>query len=98
MFVHALQTCQRLPELALFAGAVLSCVAAMTPPTPTGWWDRHPHPTAGRLRRVLAHTLFPADFPFPARFCRKKSRTAHLHTGFWFPRAVKTASDAPCAA
>ena len=81
-FVHAPAPCQRLPELALLAGAVLSYVAATAPAIPTGFWDRHPQPTPGRLRRLLAHTPFPPDFPFPARIREKAAVTAHLPKGF----------------
>ena len=37
-FVHAPETCQRLPEVALLAGAILSYVAATAPAVPTGFW------------------------------------------------------------
>jgi len=80
-FVHAPETCQRLPELALLAGAVLSYAAATTPAIPTGFWDRRPLPTPGRLRRLLARTPFPHDFPLPARIREKAAATAHLPTG-----------------
>jgi len=92
MFVHAPQTCQRLPELALYAGALLSYAAATSAPVPTGFWDRCPQPTPGRFRRALAHAPFPSDFPFPARFCVKRSVTAHLPTGFWGQRSASDAS------
>ena len=36
-FVHAPETCQRLPELTLLAGAILSYVAATAPAIPTGF-------------------------------------------------------------
>lgn len=85
-FVHAKETCQRLPELALLAGAILSYVAATAPAVPTGFWDRRPRPTPGRLRRVLTRCPFPHDFPFPARLREKASPTAHLPTGFWGQR------------
>ncbi len=85
-FVHAPETCQRLPELALLAGAVLSYVAATSPAAPTGFWDRRPQPTPGRLRRRLARTPFPHDFPRPARLRRKESPTAHLPKGGSGPR------------
>lgn len=85
-FVHARETCQRLPELALLAGALLSYVAAASPAIPTGFWDRHPRPTPGRLRRLLARTPFPHDFPLPARLRRKESPTDHLPKGFRGPR------------
>ncbi len=85
-FVWAPETCQRLPELALLAGAILSYGAATSPPIPTGFWDRRPRPTPGRLRRALAHYPFPHDFPLPARLRPKKAATAHLPTGFWGQR------------
>jgi len=85
-FVSAPETCQRLPELALLAGAVLSYVAATVPAVPTGFWDRRPQPTPGRLRRRLARAPFPHDFPLPARIREKAAVTAHLPTGFWGQR------------
>ena len=48
-FVHTPETCQRLPELTLLAGAVLSYSAATAPAIPTGFWDRRPHPFSARL-------------------------------------------------
>lgn len=100
-FVHAPETCQRLPELALLAGAILSYTAATAPAIPAGFWDRHPRPTPGRLRRLLARTPFPQDFPLPARLRAKASVTAHLPTGFWGHRRPAaadpdlTAADTP---
>jgi len=94
-FVHAPETCQRLPALALLAGAILSYGAATAPPIPTGFWDRHPQPTPGRLRRALARTPFPHDFPLPAHIRTKKVRTDHLPTGFWGQRRRRAAPEAP---
>lgn len=85
-FVHAPETCQRLPEVALLAGSVLSYAAATTPAIPTGFWDRQPRPTPGRLRRCLARCPFPQDFPLPARIRAKATVTGHLPTGFWGQR------------
>jgi hypothetical protein len=85
-FVSAPETCQRLPALALLAGAILSYAAATAPAIPTGFWDRRPQPTPGRLRRALAHAPFPQDFPLPARIREKRAPTAHLPTGFWRQR------------
>ena len=85
-FVHTPETCQRLPELTLLAGAVLSYTAATAPALPTGFWDRQPQPTPGRLRRRLARTPFPHDFPLPARMRAKASVTSHLRTGLWGQR------------
>jgi Transposase DDE domain len=91
-FVHAPQTCQRLPVLALLAGAILAYVAATAPACPTGFWDRCPRPTAGRLRRLLAHQPFPQTFPVPARLRVKRSSTAQLPMGFWGQRHSRAAA------
>jgi hypothetical protein len=80
-FVFASETCQRLPELALLAGAILSYTAAMLPAIPTGFWDRTPQPTPGRLRRFLARHGFPTDFPLPPEIRQKASVTGHLPKG-----------------
>ncbi|MGH2410300.1 MAG: hypothetical protein ACRDGS_08045 [Chloroflexota bacterium] len=96
-FVHAPATCQRLPHLALLAGAVLAYAAATAPALPTGFWDRRPRPTAGRLRRALADCPFPTNFPLPASFRAKHAPTAHLRTGFWGQHHARTASPPPAA-
>jgi len=44
-FVHAPETCQRLPTLALLAGAILFYGAATAPAIPTGFWDRRAAPS-----------------------------------------------------
>ena len=93
-FVHAPETCQRLPELALLAGAVHSYVAATTPAIPAGFWDRRPQPTPGRLRRRLARTPFPHEFPRPARIREKAAVTAHLPKGCWGQRQRRTPAPA----
>jgi len=90
-FLHAPETCQRLPEHALLAGAILSYGAATTPAIPTGFWDRRPQPTPGRLRRLLARTPFPHDFPLPARVREKAAVTGHLRTGSWGQRCSANA-------
>ncbi len=94
-FVHAPETCQRLPALALLAGAILSYVAATSPAIPTGFWDRRPQPTPGRLRRALTRLPFPHDFPLPARIRTKKTRTDQLPTGFWGQRRHRATPEAP---
>ncbi len=80
-FVHEPETCQRLPELSLLAGSVLSYAAATGVAVPVGFWDRRPQPTPGRLRRVLARCLFPQEFPWPQRIRQKAAVTAHLPKG-----------------
>ena len=102
-FVHAPETCQRLPALALLAGAILSYSAASSPAIPTGFWDHRPQPTPGRLRRALARCPFPQDVPLPARLRIKAALTAHLPTGFWGQRrcaapAPEVATDQPPSA
>jgi hypothetical protein len=97
-FVSAPETCQRLPELAVLAGAILSYVAATQPALPTGFWDRRPQPTPGRLRRALAQAPFPHDFPWPARIRRKAAVTDHLPTGFWGQRSARSAKAPPTTA
>lgn len=41
-FVFAPESCQRLPELSLLTGNMLTHLAASLPPMPTGFWDRCP--------------------------------------------------------
>jgi hypothetical protein len=89
-FVSAPETCQRLPELALLAGSILTYLAATQPAVPTGPWDRRPRPTPGRLRRLLAHTAFPTSFLLPHRIRQKAAVTAHLPKGFWGQRRLPT--------
>ena len=89
-FVHEQETCQRFPELALLAGAVLTYAAATGPAVPTGSWDRQPRRTPGRLRRLLAQADFPPDFPLPGRLRVKLAVTDHLPKGFWGQRRPPT--------
>ena len=89
-FVSAPETCQRLPEVALLAGSILTYLAATQPAVPTGSWDRRPRPTPGRLRRWLARTVFPTSAPLPDRIRQKAAVTAHLPTGFWGQRRRAT--------
>jgi hypothetical protein len=97
-FVSAPETCQRLPELALLAGSILTYLAATLPAVPTGSWDRRPRPTPGRLRRRLTHTVFPTAFPLPDRIRQKAAVTAHLPTGFWGQRRPRSPVAAPSSA
>jgi len=41
-FVFAPESCCRLPELAFLLGNILTYLAAVLPPLPTGFWDRRP--------------------------------------------------------
>jgi hypothetical protein len=88
-FVSGLNSRERLPQLALLAGNLLSYVAATSAPVACGFWDRCARPTCGRLRRVLSRALF-SDLPLPAGQLRKKnSVTAHLQTGARAHRRMK---------
>jgi hypothetical protein len=80
-FVFAPESRQRLPELALVAGAILMDVAATQPALPTGFWDRAPKPTSGRLRRLLAAVHCRDLERLPAQLRTKPSPTAHLPKG-----------------
>jgi hypothetical protein len=80
-FVHASESVQRLPELALLAGSMVSFLAATLPPRPTGFWDRHPKPTPGRFRRALFGQPFPKDPLLPSQLREKRSVTHHLPKG-----------------
>ena len=95
-FVHADESIQRLPELALLAGSILSFLSASTPATPTGFWDRKPKRTPGRLRRTLRGKPFPKDYQFPRQLRKKNSSTAHLPKGY-VARRTKTALNASYA-
>lgn len=90
-FVSAPESAQRLPELILLAGSILTYLAAILPATPTGFWDRDPKPTPGRLRRVLARTPFPQTYPLPERIRKKASVFDHLPKGILGHRRQKQA-------
>ena len=93
-FVHADETIQRLPELALMAGSILSFLAATLPATPTGFWDRKPKRTPGRFRRILAGQPFPKLAHLSRRLRKKNSATSHLPVGH-LARMPKIVPDAP---
>jgi len=99
-FVHADESIQRLPELALLAGSILSYLAVTAPLAPTGFWDRQPKRTPGRFRRMLLGKPFPQFYRLPQQLrktcpeqCRRKvSVTGHLPMGSLAPRRKTTAS------
>ena len=93
-FVSAPETCQRLPELALLGGAVLNYLAATQEAVPTGFWDRRPRRTPGRLRRLLADRPFPWTYPWPAHLRPTAAVTAHLPKGWFWQRRPKHAPAA----
>lgn len=93
-FVHNPDSVQRLPELTLLAGSILSFLAATCPPRPAGFWDRRPKPTPGRFRRALMGQAFPKDAPLSGQLREKHSVTAHLPKGH-LVRSPKMARKVP---
>ena len=91
-FVFAPESCQRLPELNLLAGSIVTYLAATLPAVPTGFWDRNPKPTPGRLRRLLARMSFPKLYPLPGRLRKKDSVCDHLPKGILGHRRTKRAA------
>jgi hypothetical protein len=96
-FVHADESIQRLPELALLAGSILSFLAATFPVQPTGFWDRKPRRTPGRFRRLLIGKPFSQSYLLPQQLRKKASVTEHLPKGSLAPRR-KLAASAPVSA
>lgn len=80
-FVYNRESIQRLPELALLAGSILSFLAAAAPTVATGFWDRKPKRTPGRFRRSLMGKPFPKDAELSGQLRKKDSVTAHLPKG-----------------
>jgi hypothetical protein len=88
-FVFAPQSCQRWPELALIVGSILTYLAAALPPIPTGFWDKQPKATPGRLRRLLTRADFPKDYPFSPQLRKKRVVNDHLPKGVAAHRRTK---------
>src|SRR5262249_54398606 len=80
-FGFARESRQRLPERALVAGAILMYIAATQPALPTGFWDRTPKPTSGRLRRLLAQVHCADLQGLPEQLRNKQSPTPNLPKG-----------------
>lgn len=80
-FVFSAESRFRLPELALLAGNVLTHCAAILPPLPTGFWDRIPQATPGRLRRLLSRAIFPNLVEVDPQLRKKNSVVDHLPKG-----------------
>ena len=77
-FVFAHTSCWRLGELAFLVGNILTWLAVLLPPQPTGYWDRHPkkHPDgyADNWRR-----LFFQKIPFLTGNFEKSSRRQTIY-------------------
>jgi hypothetical protein len=96
-FVSHPESIQRLPELALLAGSILSFLAATAPAVATGFWDRQPKRTPGRFRRTLIGRPFPKDAQLSGQIRKKNSETAHLPKGI-LARRTKMDASMPCSA
>ncbi|MCB0057292.1 MAG: hypothetical protein M9936_04545 [Caldilinea sp.] len=94
-FVFADESCFRLPELSLVAGAILTYTAAVLPPIPSGFWDRTPAATPGRLRRLLARADFSTLPVTDPQLRKKNSPTAHLPKGIDAHRRLKPSTPPP---
>lgn len=92
-FVFAAESCQRLPELNLLAGNIVTYLASTLPASPTGFWDRNPKPTPGRLRRLLARLPFPKSYPLPEQLRKKDSVSSHLPKGICAHRRTRRAAS-----
>ena len=90
-FVFADDSCYRLPELGLLAGNILAHTAAALPPIPTGYWDRVPQNTPGRLRRLLAKAIVPTSEQLHPELRKKNSVSDHLPKGIHAHRRTKAA-------
>lgn len=82
-FVFAPESCNRLPELAFLLGNILTYLAAILPPLPTGFWDRRPKKRQDvcvgsyRLRNFLKMPLWTPNFAKRRQLqpiCRKEWR------------------------
>ena len=91
-FVFAAEAFFRLPYLALIAGDILYYVAAVSHPIHTGFWDRKPQATPGRLRRLLAVVEIPNLTEYDPQLRKKASVTDHLPKGIDGHRRQKQAA------
>lgn len=61
-FVFAAELVTGSQNSQLLTGNILAHVAAQLPPLPTGFWDRIPQRTPGRLRRLLGAGCFSRSY------------------------------------
>jgi len=88
-FVFAHQSCWRLGELAFLVGNILTWLAATLFPIASGFWDRQPKRTPGRLRRRLSRTVLANELLSDPTIRKKESVTAHLPKGIEAHRRAK---------
>ena len=85
-YVHHPTAMQRLPTLSLIFGSLLKYAAATLPPLRTGFWDRKPKPTYGRLLRHLKKV----GISLSEQLFKKESVTDHLPVGYEAIRLANT--------
>lgn len=58
-FTHCKNSNLRLPVFSMLVGVILKMMSALLPPIPTGFWDRKPKSTFGRLSKLLKKVGIP---------------------------------------
>ena len=71
-FVFAPASTWRLPELALLMGNILTVMATVLPPLPSGYWDRHPKKRQDDCDALSNGRLFQILTPFRSEFGKKR--------------------------
>ena len=77
-YVHTKQAMKRFPALTMIFGSLFKFLAATFPPIRTGFWDRFPKATYGRLLKYLKKV----GIPISEQLSKKASVTAHLPVGY----------------
>jgi hypothetical protein len=87
-FVFAKESCYRFPELAMLAGSMLTYLAAILPPIPTGFSRR----TSGRCGTVIRKVLLDA---YAAGWVARLSQTCHLRSRVAFGESRRSQTIYP---
>jgi len=77
-FTHCRNSNFRIPVFSMLVGVILKVMAAHSPPVSTGFWDKKPKPTFGRLLKQLKKV----GIQLSTKLFKKKSQTKHLPIGF----------------
>lgn len=70
-FVFASVSIWRLPELAMLAGNILTIMATILPPFPSGYWDRRPKKLPAGCGVPLASSFFQIPTAYRADFAKR---------------------------
>lgn len=71
-FVFVPESCHRLPELALLLANILTYLAAVLPPMPTGFWDRHPKKHLAACAAFWQALLFLKTLSLTTHFAKRR--------------------------